>query len=659
VPLLRLSLITLLATTALAQSSGEPWYSAIRENNLVTLRTLATNGGMNARGNGGQTPLMAAASFGSLEAVSLLIAAGADPQAANEAGLTPLHLATSDPRKARVLLERGADVNKASLMGRTPLLVAAGTEGTFETVKLLIERGADVNAADASGVTPLIAAAFVDNGAVAKFLVEKGANVNARAMVGANTALMGASINGNTDLTRLLLAHKADVNAISADRGGTVKNGPVAFGYVTPLHLSVSSESPETVKLLLESGAKVNARDIRGMTPLMFAVSTDRPHLEIIRMLLARGADPTLPSMIKETSADWARKFNNPTVLSLLKLKADIVSPAEASLHKIAGPSARLPQQAVELSLPLLQRTSASVFTDGGCVACHAQPITGMAVTLARKRGWRIDEAINKSVASESARAISTLSGSIAPNLQAREGGGTPDSMLYNSLMMATAGEPASAATDTLVYYLAAKQHSGGFWVGVGGNRAPMQDGNLSRTAMAIRTLTAYMIPARKAELTRRVERAATWLARQTPMSTEDRVMQLLGLQWAGAEATLRARRTKQLTDIQLSDGGWSQTPYLSSDAYATGQALFTLHELGVPSTDPAFKRGVDYLLRTQQKDGSWYVKSRAMKIQPYFETGFPYDHDQWISETGTAWAVMALTFAAPETPAADGALRR
>jgi hypothetical protein len=282
-----------------------------------------------------------------------------------------------------------------------------------------------------------------------------------------------------------------------------------------------------------------------------------------------------------------------------------------------------------------------------------------MAVEFARKRGWRIDEAVNKSVAAESARAINNLSGNIAANLQAREGGGTPDSMLYNSMMMATSGEPASAATDTLVYYLAAKQHADGFWVGVGGNRAPMQDGNLSRTAMAIRTLTAYMIPARKPELTRRIERAATWLARQTPLSTEDRVMQLLGLQWAGAEATLRARRTKELIGIQRSDGSWSQTPYLSSDAYASGQVLFTLHELGVPSTDPSFKRGVEYLLRTQQNDGSWYVKSRAMKIQPYFESGFPYDHDQWISETGTAWAVMALTFAAPETPASVAASRR
>ena len=42
-----------------------------------------------------------------------------------------------------------------------------------------------------------------------------------------------------------------------------------------------------------------------------------------------------------------------------------------------------------------------------------------------------------------------------------------------------------------------------------------------------------------------------------------------------------------------------------------------------------------------------WYVKSRAMKIQPYFESGFPYEHDQWISHAATAWATMALTVTA------------
>jgi N-acyl-D-amino-acid deacylase len=174
-----------------------------------------------------------------------------------------------------------------------------------------------------------------------------------------------------------------------------------------------------------------------------------------------------------------------------------------------------------------------------------------------------------------------------------------------------------------------------------------MQDGNFSRTALSIRALTVYATPARAGEYTSRVVRAATWLAAQAPISTEDRVMQLLGLHWANADASARQKRMQQLRVLQRSDGGWAQTPHLDSDAYATGQVLYTLRQLGVPAEDPALQRGAAFLMRTQQDDGSWHVKSRAMKIQPYFESGFPHEHDQWISHAATAWATMALTVTA------------
>jgi hypothetical protein len=59
------------------------------------------------------------------------------------------------------------------------------------------------------------------------------------------------------------------------------------------------------------------------------------------------------------------------------------------------------------------------------------------------------------------------------------------------------------------------------------------------------------------------------------------------------------------------------------------------------------YRRGVQFLLQTQQSDGSWQVKSRAPRFQPYFDTIFPYGHDQWISASATAWGSMALSYAA------------
>ena len=60
-------------------------------------------------------------------------------------------------------------------------------------------------------------------------------------------------------------------------------------------------------------------------------------------------------------------------------------------------------------------------------------------------------------------------------------------------------------------------------------------------------------------------------------------------------------------------------------------------------ASSEAVKRGTNYLLSTQRADGSWYVRSRSPKFQPYFEGGFAYGPDQWISSMATGWATTAL----------------
>jgi hypothetical protein len=67
---------------------------------------------------------------------------------------------------------------------------------------------------------------------------------------------------------------------------------------------------------------------------------------------------------------------------------------------------------------------------------------------------------------------------------------------------------------------------------------------------------------------------------------------------------------------------------------------LWALNEAGVMRPDP---KAVRFLLGTQSPDGSWHAASRATKFQQYFESGFPYAHDQWISTMATGWAVNAL----------------
>jgi hypothetical protein len=86
----------------------------------------------------------------------------------------------------------------------------------------------------------------------------------------------------------------------------------------------------------------------------------------------------------------------------------------------------------------------------------------------------------------------------------------------------------------------------------------------------------------------------------------------------------------------------------MQSSPYATGVAMVALREAGIPVTDSAYQKGIRYLLSNQLEDGSWYVKTRSLAVQPYFDAGFPHGFDQWISASATSWAVMALTPAQP-----------
>jgi squalene cyclase len=112
---------------------------------------------------------------------------------------------------------------------------------------------------------------------------------------------------------------------------------------------------------------------------------------------------------------------------------------------------------------------------------------------------------------------------------------------------------------------------------------------------------------------------------------------------------------TQALLALQRSDGGWSANENMASDAYMTGIALTVLAESEVIKvTDRAYQRGLEYLLSTQFPDGSWYVRSRSIKFQPYFDSGFPFGHDQWISAAATAWATQAIALSMESSAAAS-----
>jgi hypothetical protein len=124
--------------------------------------------------------------------------------------------------------------------------------------------------------------------------------------------------------------------------------------------------------------------------------------------------------------------------------------------------------------------------------------------------------------------------------------------------------------------------------------------------------------------------------------------MRLMALAWTRASRNELDTVAREWIALQRPDGGWSQLPHLGTDAYATGITLYAMYEAGFPVTDAAYKKGIEYLLKNQYRDGSWFVKTRSFPVQPQFESGYPFGYNQWISSAGASWASLAIANTLP-----------
>lgn len=628
-------LAAVLAASALwgAEATADEFYSAIRNGRMAELKNAIAKGAVDVKDRRGATPLMHAAALGTVEVVKALLTAGADVKAKNSFDATALIWGAGDAEKTRLLLDAGAEVNAKTKQGRTALMVAAATAGAAPSVRLLLAKGANVKAVDGQGGTALTAAAASGDIESLRLVLEAGADA---AESGPFTSLMAAA--PNLDAVNLLLSKGAKVNVASSS-SSAVKFGPLALNKLTALMLAVPFASPELARTLLDAGADVNARDIRGMTPLMLAAASETQNPEVVRLLLAKGAEVNAKSTVGETALDWAAKFGNPSTLKLLE-EGGAVKGARWP-QTVASAAPREAPKAVEAAVALLQKSSTEFFKQSGCVGCHHQNLTALAVAEARRKGIRVDEA---AVAEQTKTVKFQWTGAAEMLLQRLDGPAPPDIVMYSVLGLAADSHPSDPTMDVLAQHLASLQRTDGRWSLQGISRAPIEEGDIARTAMVIRALSVYGPPGMRDSLAKRIARGGTWLMAARPRTTDDRVMQLLGMHWLHAGRGPIDAAAKELLALQRADGGWAGNPYLDSDPYATGEALYALRTVAAIGTaSAAWRRGAGYLLGSQKPDGSWYMPSRAPKFQPYFESGFPYGHDQWISAAATAWAATAL----------------
>jgi len=519
-------------------------------------------------------------------------------------------------------------------------MAAAKRNGNADLVRLLLEKGAEVKT---PGDTTLIQAAQSGDLEIMRLLIENGANVNCISPRLGDTPLMYAAASDNVEAVRLLLAKGANPNAglknMTRVIGGSIL--AMGIGKQTPLMWAAPTGSPELIRALIDAGANVNAQDIQGMSPLMLAVASENQDLAVVRVLLQSGANVNARSGRGETALDWAKKFGSrPVIAALQKAGAKAGAPYQA-------PPAPAPStthdtaKAVEQSIALLQRSSAEFFKQSGCVACHHQDATAFAVRAARAAGIPLDEA----AADERLHVMKSSLGS-AQELQLQ--GVLAEAINIKTSHLAglwASGYSPDIVTDAAVVSVVSGQYTDGHWPRyVPAVRSPTGASNIAWTAEAVLALQRYGIPARAAEFRERVTRASAWLQRAKPRNTYEHALQLLALSAADGEKDAVKKVADSLLVLQRSDGGWSGNPNLVSDAHSTGVALHALRESGfLSAADLAHRRGVQYLLSTQYPDGSWHVRSRAAGFQPYFQSGFPFEHDQWISAAATAWAAEAL----------------
>lgn len=311
-------------------------------------------------------------------------------------------------------------------------------------------------------------------------------------------------------------------------------------------------------------------------------------------------------------------------------------------------PQADLTASVVKALTPLT-RGAAGHRAEQTCFACHNQALPILAMTTARSRGIAIDDDELK----QQVRFIADFLGENRTRYAEGKGqGGQADTAGYALVALELGGWKADETTAAVTRYLLQRNADLDYWRG-NSQRPPSEGSSFTTSYVALRGLAAFRTADQQKAYTNRREQLRRWLLKTPAKDHEDRVFRLLGLNLAGAGKSDISAAAMELTDRQQADGGWAQldggepAAATQSDAYATGAALVALHQAGgLATTDPAYQRGLRYLLSAQKPDGSWHVFTRSKPFQKYYETGFPYGKDQFISSAATGWAATALALA-------------
>jgi len=275
------------------------------ENRLAVMELLLARGAdVEAQDRYGGTPLHAAAYAGRAYLVDLLLDKGAHIEAKNNNGRTPLFTAfeKDQSKAARLLIDRDADINAQDRIAQIPLHVASEANHA-DLVAVLLAKGTFVNAKDHNLWTPLHAAAEKGCLDTSQLLLAYGANIGAADIVG-RTPLHIAAHRGNVQLVKVFIANGADVNVM--DRNGRA-----------PIHAAAWEGHWGPVQVFIGAGANLNVADRNGFTPLHIA--TQRGHTRMVRLFISRGAKTDVRNHEGLTPLRLAEQAGKTEVVELLR----------------------------------------------------------------------------------------------------------------------------------------------------------------------------------------------------------------------------------------------------------------------------------------------------------------------------------------------------
>jgi len=598
---------------------------AIRNGDHAQVSKLLHSGrDVNAADSDGTTALMHSVIESDVKMMKLLIDSGASINAKNSLDSTALMYAATNLAKTQLLLDAGADVKVTGKRGATPLSVAVTAFGSTPVLKALITKGAQP---EDRLMTPVAAKGDLE---AIRFLLSVGVHVG-------DATTLSAAVTGRCEpCVRLLVEHGATATGLGSNGAGV-------------LNETAKRAMPELSQFLLDHGASLDSKDREGFTLLMQAVlSMEAPadRDRMVKWLLSKGVDPNATNDRGDTAYRLAARVGIPSTLELL-----VKAGAQEVKEEWPKPAMGAPtvEAAIKKILPRIETSGEAVFKSRGCVSCHNNSLPAMTVALARSKGFAVNDEQAKK---ELGFAVTTDLPYLEPMRLGSTIGGGSDTLGYTLMGMAAAGYPADALTDAHIHYLSIYQLGDGSWRTTS-YRPPEEYGPFTTTAVVLRSIKLYPIPGRREEFHDRIARAKRWLLSAKAASQEERSMQLNALADADASVSERAPFVRALKAEQNPDGSWSVLPGIPGEAYATGEALYALHVSGeVPTTDPSYGRGVQWLLRSQLADGSWFMPTRAVPVQPHtFESGFPHGWHQFASDGASSWAAMALLFTLPDIP--------